>query len=1048
MSKVIYHTNPKEEADDVDFGEWLLKRWPVGSVRPQGLLIFKNDENITQSWVNNEELIKDPEATYHIYEVPRGGALSIVGKIISTILNPILKLFTPNVSASASLKNSRSASSNNSLQGRTNASRPGERISDIRGKVLAYPDLLMDYRIFVDRTEYEVQFLCLGVGEYDIVDVRDGITPVANISGEKLDFFKNGTSPGFGLPYMNIGGHIDIATFPIMIAKPSNEADGSEVKPPNYADVSKATFKIYSTGEIDTTINSSTGTTIDWAERAPVGSNVTLTQFYSFTPNTLPVGTYTRNDLSGTYTVLSSGENILIVNTTGHPGWSALSSSGQNAYLEAYQRTDGYWEFTNSGGSTKFTFTPSVDSSTPYVVGPYLLDSADKVMVNLYAQNGIYKTDGDVYPFTVNFEVLLSDPNGLQPNVTYPMNVTGRFTEAVGSTLIVDNPYDGSVNVSVRRTSNTDKDFKGSVVDNIKWRDLYAISDISPRSYGDITLIHSVTKATNAALKQKERKLNMVATRIHNGIASSNFADVVMSMHTDPVFGRRNIDTIDQDALYAVQQQLLDYFVDLRAIQVGYTFDNNSTTYEEGLQTICNTVNVTPYQVGSILYFWPELPQVQSAMQFGHAYKVPDTDKRTRTFAPPKEYTGVQVKYFDHDAKSYLYVTRGEETNLNKIDLVACQSKYLATIRADREMNKLRYQRVTHETTANSIGLQATPGMRVDMIDNTRMKQHEGVIVDVDGLTLTLSDPVTMVSGNTYSISLTGRLGTIENIPVSPGDDEFTVILQSAPSEEIYTGWLQDRTAYVIRTDDERSKLAMLVQSMEPSGKDNNYQVGLTCINYDTRYYQDDRSTPPIAKNIAIFGDSTVDGYGTTPWVQNPLIPNHYHNTEAPYAWASMLDGINDKLVFNNGYAGQSIIDGWAINNIDTYVFNNITNINLKYVFIAFGLNDFGKPNWSTILYTNMYTELINKVKNQGLTPVVMTSDPLSNINENFVQETLIPLQKSIAESNSVLCFDINAGLYAWSDYRVNQIDGIHFNNIGNAKKRELAISFINTNMS
>lgn len=840
MSKVIYHTNPKEEADNVDFGEWMLKRWPVGSVRPRGLLIFKGDENITQKWVTDPSVISDPDAEYHIYELPKGGALGFIGKIISTILNPILKLFTPNMSSSANLKNSRSASSNNALQGRTNASRPGERIADIRGKVLAYPDLLMDYRIFIEGTEYEVQFLCLGAGEYEVSDVRDGITPVANITGEKLDFYKNGNAPGFGSPYMNIGGAVNISTFPIMVAKSSNEADGSEVKPPNYADISKASFKIYSTGQIDTTVSSDNNTNIDWSERAPVGTKINLVDFYSFTPQTLPIDTYTRNDLSGVYTVLFSGENTLIVDTAGHSGWSELSSSGQDAYLEAYLRTDGYWELTSGSGTTKVVFKPSLDSTEPYVVGPYLLDSADKVMVNLYAQNGVYKTNGDVFPFTADFQVILSDPNGISPNVTHNMSVSGRFTEAVGSTLIVDNPYDGPVNVSVRRTSNTDKDFEGSVVDNIKWRDLYAISNISPRSYGDVTLIHSVTKATNAALKQKERKLNMIATRIYNGVASSNFADVVMSMHLDPLFGRRTLDTIDRDALYAVQQQLLDYFGDHRAIQVGYTFDNTSTTYEEGLQTICNTVNVTPYQVGSILYFWPELPQLQSAMQFGHAYKVPDTDKRTRTFAPPKEYTGVQVKYFDHDAKSYLYVTRGEEINLNKIDLVACQSKYLATIRADREMNKLRYQRVTHETTANSIGLQAIPGMRVDMIDNTRMKQHEGVVVDVDGLVLTLSDPVTMIDGNTYSISLTGRLGTIENIPVVTGGDEFTVVLQSAPSEEIYTGWLRDRTAYVIRADDERSKLAMIVQSMEPSGRDNNYQVGLTCINYDARYYQDD----------------------------------------------------------------------------------------------------------------------------------------------------------------------------------------------------------------
>ncbi|AXH72154.1 MAG: putative tail tip protein [Siphoviridae sp. ctdc_1] len=771
--------------------------------------------------------------------MPKGGVVSAITNVISTILNPILKLFMPNTSSSASLKNSRSASSNNALQGRTNASRPGERIADIRGFVRAYPDLLMDYRIFKDRTEYEVQFLCLGVGEYQIEDVRDGITPSSNISGEQLNFYKSGSAPGSGSPYMNIGGGININQFPIMVAKASNEADGSEVKPPNYADISKATFKIYSTGEIDT-IPSESGTTIDWSERAPVASTVRITQFYSFTPRATPAGTYNRNDLSGTYTVLSSGENILILDTTGHPGWSSLSATGQAAYLQAFQRTDGYWEFTNSGGSTQFNFSPSVDSSTPYVVGPYLLDSADKVMINLYAQNGVYKTDGDIYPFTVSFQVILSDPTGVSANVTHNMNVTGRFTEAVGSTLIVNNPYSGPVNVSVRRTSNTDKDFEGSVVDNIKWRDLYAVSNISPRSYGNVTLIHAVTKATNAALKQKERKLNMLATRIVNGVASRNFADVVMSIHTDPYFGRRTTATIDVEALYDVQQQILDYFGDPRSIQVGYTFDNNSTTYEEALQTVCNTVNVTPYQVGSVLYFFPEIPQDVSSMQFGHTFKVPDTDKRTRTFSPLKDYTGVQVKYYDHDEESYLYVTTGEETNVNKVDLDACQSRYLAQIRADREYNKLKYQRITHECTALSIGLQAAPGMRVDMVDNTRMKQMDGIVVDVDGLTLYLSDPVQLIEGYSYTASFTGRLGTLENIGVTAGDDEFTVRLLNSPSEEIYTGWLRDKTSYVIRADDERTKLAMLVQSTEPSGRDNNYQVNLTCINYDARYYKDD----------------------------------------------------------------------------------------------------------------------------------------------------------------------------------------------------------------
>src|SRR5690606_4535079 len=137
------------------------------------------------------------------------------------------------------------------------------------------------------------------------------------------------------------------------------------------------------------------------------------------------------------------------------------------------------------------------------------------------------------------------------------------------------------------------------------------------------------------------------------------------------------------------QQQILDYFGDPRSIQVGYTFDNNSTTYEEALQTICNAVNVTPYQVGNVLYFFPELPQTTSAMQFGHMFKVPGSDMRTRAFSPPKDYNVVQVKYYDHDEESYLYVTQGEETNVNKIDLDACQSTYLAGSRARAQYNRL-----------------------------------------------------------------------------------------------------------------------------------------------------------------------------------------------------------------------------------------------------------------------------------------------------------------------------------------------------------------------
>lgn len=851
MAKIIYFPNPSEyiEEEAPLLGDWMLKKWPIGSTRPRGMKIYKDSisegNDITQKWVTDESILMDPDGTYILVLIPAGPAIPFIPYIIAAVVAVAAYVLAPKPNLSGLGRNTRVSSSNNALQGRTNAPRPGERIADIRGGVRAYPDLLMDYRIFYDGFEYEVQFLSIGTGEYDISDIRDGLTPASNITGTSLSFYRPDNSPGYGSPYFKIGEDIDLNKFPIMIAKSSNETDGSELRPPNYSSIQNLNFILYSNGNIETTSNDES-TTLDWSDRAPIGSKIIITDFFSFEENTtlgIPNGTYTRYDLSGEYKIVFAGEDILSLDITGRETeWGYLSSTGQPAYLEAWILTGNRWVLDDSQGGIKVLFRPILDAERPYQVGPYLLENCDEIMINLYAQNGVYKTDGDIYPISVLCEAILSNPNDpLEPEVTHNITISGRFSETVGATLRIANPWPDAVNITMRRVDNTDKDFDGSVSDSIKWRDLYAISYVPARNYGNISLVHSVAKATNAALKQKERKLNMKAVRRYNGIGHENITDVILSMHMDPFFGRRTLTTIDEEDLRNVEQRLLNYFGDDRSIQVGYTFDDVSTTYEEGLQIICAPVNMMPYQLGSVIYFWPDLPQDQSVMQFGHAFKVPDTDKRTRSFAPTKNYTGVQVKYFDHNKLSYMYTTVGEETNLNKIELIACQSLYLANVRANREMNKLRYQRITHETTALSIGLQATPGMRVDMIDNTRLHQTEGFVVDVNGLVLTLSDPVTLQDGVNYSITLTGRLGGLDHIPIVQGDNEFEIILQGRPNEEIYTGWMRDRTAYVISADDLRSSLAMLVQAMEPSGRDNNYQVGLTCINYDERYYQDDK---------------------------------------------------------------------------------------------------------------------------------------------------------------------------------------------------------------
>lgn len=210
---------------------------------------------------------------------------------------------------------------------------------------------------------------------------------------------------------------------------------------------------------------------------------------------------------------------------------------------------------------------------------------------------------------------------------------------------------------------------------------------------------------------------------------------------------------------------------------------------------------------------------------------------------------------------------------------------------------------------------------------------------------------------------------------------------------------------------------------------------------------------------ISSFGDSTVDGNGTTPFSPNAYdasgnaIPNHYHNLEAPASWASIVDGnltTAGKRVFNNGYGGRAIIDGWAISNLSAAVTDNTTNTDLKFVMIDFGLNDVVLSSWSVSLYQSMYAQLILAVRKAGLIPVVLTSDPVSNNNERpatLIQNVLVPAQRAVAGSNACMLCDKNAQILAtWPEWNQNQPDGLHFNNLGHQKKAEIIQQFIINN--
>ncbi|ENR5289658.1 hypothetical protein ACEWIJ_000999 [Acinetobacter baumannii] len=96
-------------------------------------------------------------------------------------------------------------SSNNELAQRSNQARLNARIPDIFGKVRSYPDLIAQtYTIYKDGIEIEECLMCIGRGYFQILDMRDGDTDVANLAGTSVSVYDPFTSI-VGTPMYQVG---------------------------------------------------------------------------------------------------------------------------------------------------------------------------------------------------------------------------------------------------------------------------------------------------------------------------------------------------------------------------------------------------------------------------------------------------------------------------------------------------------------------------------------------------------------------------------------------------------------------------------------------------------------------------------------------------------------------------------------------------------------------------------------------------------------------------------------------------------------------------
>lgn len=203
-------------------------------------------------------------------------------------------------------------------------------------------------------------------------------------------------------------------------------------------------------------------------------------------------------NLNGTYTVLSVADDTITLSNPAavNPSWSTITTTPN--------------------------LSPVLYTTGSKWVGPFILDKTNTstVVANFVATNGLYKDDGkNQVRFDVTLELEITPINAdgsvrgavQTAQATVEGSATYRSTRAVTLEVGVNSP--GRVRVRARRVTNADLAYEGSVVDEIKWRDVYAMAPIGVTNFGNVTTVQAVTYATAGALAIKERKLNMLVTR-------------------------------------------------------------------------------------------------------------------------------------------------------------------------------------------------------------------------------------------------------------------------------------------------------------------------------------------------------------------------------------------------------------------------------------------------------------------------------------------------------------------------------------------------------
>lgn len=490
--------------------------------------------------------------------------------------------------------------------------------------------------------------------------------------------------------------------------------------------------------------------------------------------------------------------------------------------------------------------------------------NVEELVFNFYYPKGMYSvgTNGKNYPYNSVYSIQYQelDENGqavgLISSSTYMQ--WEENTSAFGGSKIFAMPqvFSHGVRVRVRKEADLYVASKTTRMNELKLKSVYACNYLEKLIYPEVTLVRSLTVATDGALSVKERQWNCIATRLlysyESGVkselkkASSDFADIVCALAIDPLMGRSDISAIDVQSLYATSNEITAYFGTSKAAEFNYTFDQKDTSFEESLAQIATCVNSNARRESSKIHFQFEKDTPNSIILFNHRNKQPFSETWSEKMGVDREYDGVEVTWIDpNDSWIEATIKLPDEniSNPKKLELLGVTNKYQAHFIANRVWNKIKHQRLTVQFTAYGEADLVTLNDRIAITDDTTPDiilmngRSSGGVKAWSGQNIRVSQPVQLDPSKNYTIHLQLKTRFVETMQVTQGASDYDLILERLPAMPLVFGE-DDHATYSITLATEKDIEAFLVSEKSPSGQ---YQSEVTAINYDARYYASDK---------------------------------------------------------------------------------------------------------------------------------------------------------------------------------------------------------------